>query len=179
MYHIIKVSSLFCHSYQLLFLQFKANIFLAPLTLPATAPISFFLFAAKPFEWVLFTQDHQLPCSHFFPQSYQFLTHLSIQTHVRIINNYHIANSTYHCPILVLPNPPAAFDPVIFFLSHWLLLLSYLTWSPSSPDIWMLKCPRAESSALFSIFIHCTGNLSSLMKETSEHFTRNTYAGSR
>lgn len=41
----------------------------------------------------------------------------------------------------------------------------------------MLEYPRAQSSALFSVFIDGTGNLTGLMKEISEHFKRNVVLG--
>lgn len=47
----------------------------------------------------------------------------------------------------------------------------------SSPDIWMLEYPRAQFSALFSVFIDSTRNLTGLMKEISEHFKRNVVLG--
>lgn len=41
----------------------------------------------------------------------------------------------------------------------------------------MLEYPRAQFSALFSVFIDSTRNLTGLMKEISEHFKRNVVLG--
>lgn len=76
----------------------------------------------------------------------------------------------------MLIDSSAAFDPFVFFLSYW-SLLGFLIWSFSSPDIWMLEYPRAQFSALFSVFIDSTRNLTGLMKEISEHFKRNVVLG--